>query len=329
MKFLWQMVAAAMLAGVVDVSAQSTPPEVRARLEPDSVQLGDEVMLTIDVHKDQVQVIGFPVFDQQENGQLEVVEEYPVDTVEREGRQQHLRKRYRLAAFGEGTVVLGRTPVLYLDKNINDTLYSADSLSLYIEPIEIDTTTMTINDVKPPREMPLRFGEISGYMLRGLLLLVVLAGIVALAVWLIGKYRGSLPNPFRSKPAEPPYVVAIKALEKLHQQKLWQNNRHKEYYSGITDILRRYISDRYGVGAMEMTSDEIIEAVSQVEMPDKSRSDLTRLLRTADLVKFAKAVPDNEYNEQAYFDAYYFVEETKEVEVIEAESDETKKEIGD
>ena len=46
-------------------------------------------------------------------------------------------------------------------------------------------------------------------------------------------------------------------------------------------------------------------------------------------MKFAKAVPDSEYNEQAYFDAYYFVEETKEVEVIEAESDETKKEIGD
>ena len=187
MKFIKHTAILVMLTAGMTVRAQSTPPEIRASLEPDSVRLGDEVMLTIDVHKDQVQVIGFPVFDQQENGQLEVVEEYPVDTVEREGRQQHLRKRYRLAAFGEGTVVLGRTPVLYLDKNINDTLYSADSLSLYIEPIEIDTTTMTINDVKPPREMPLRFGEISGYMLRGLLLLVVLAGIVALAVWLIGK----------------------------------------------------------------------------------------------------------------------------------------------
>lgn len=313
----------------LSAEAQSERPEVRATLTPDSVLLGDEVLLTIDVRKDQVQVIGFPTFDTGENGELELIEELPLDTVERDGRRQHLRKRYRLAAYGEGTLALGRTPLLYLDKNINDTIYSADSLVLYIEPIVIDTTTMTINDVKRPREMPLRWGEISGYLWRGAVLTLLIVALIVLIVWLIHKYRLRLPNPFRPKEVVPPHVVAIKALEALHHQKLWQNNRHKDYYSGVTDILRRYLADRYEFGAMEMTTDEIVASVASIEMPDKSRRNLVEILRTADLVKFAKAIPDEQYNEQAYLDAYYFVEETKAVEVIEAESDETRKEIDD
>ncbi len=321
------LVIATLLA--LSAAAQSERPEVRATLTPDSVLLGDEVLLTIDVRKDQVQVIGFPTFDTGENGELELIEELPLDTVERDGRRQHLRKRYRLAAYGEGTLALGRTPLFYLDKNIEDTIYSADSLVLYIEPIVIDTTTMTINDVKRPREMPLRWGEFSGYLWRGALLVLLLVALVALIVWLIHKYNIKMPNPFRPKEEVPPHVVAIKALEALHHQKLWQNNRHKEYYSGLTDILRRYIADRYKVGAMEMTTDEIVAATAPIEMPDKSRRNLVEILRTADLVKFARVIPDDHYNEQAYLDAYYFVEETKAVEVIEAESDETLKEIDD
>ena len=88
------------LSFAVAASAQSERPEVRATLTPDSVLLGDEVLLTIDVKKDQVQVVGFPSFDTGENGELELIEELPLDTVERDGRRQHLRKRYRLAAYG-------------------------------------------------------------------------------------------------------------------------------------------------------------------------------------------------------------------------------------
>ena len=88
----------------------------------------------------------------------------------------------------------------------------------------------------------------------------------------------------------------------------------KQYYSGLTDILRTYIAARWGFGAMEMTSDEIIETMRPEELPDKARMDLTAILRDADLVKFAKATPEAEQNEADYLKAYYFVEETKPVE---------------
>ena len=135
-------------------------------------------------------------------------------------------------------------------------------------------------------------------------------GGLGLAYWL-GRRGKSLGDLFRTPPPPPPHVAAIQALEALHHQKLWQNEKYKQYYSGLTDILRTYIDGRWGVGAMEMTSDEIIMAMRGIELPEKARMDLTTILRDGDLVKFAKATPDAEQNEADYLKAYYFVEETK------------------
>ena len=62
-----------------------------------------------------------------------------------------------------------------------------------------------------------------------------------------------------------------------------------------------------------MTTDEIISALRDVDIPHDSRSNLIAILRTADMVKFAKALPEAEENEQLFNYAYYFVENTKSV----------------
>ncbi|MDE7123206.1 MAG: hypothetical protein K2N93_02570, partial [Alistipes sp.] len=153
-----------------------------------------------------------------------------------------------------------------------------------------------------------------GYVVRGLLALLLLAAALwGLRRWLAGRGK-RLGDLFRPAPPLPPHVAAIRALEALHHQKLWQNNRHKLYYSGLTDILRTYIAARWEIGAMEMTSDEILAAMRDVELPAKARMDLQAILRDADLVKFAKATPEAEENEADYLKCYYFVEETKLVE---------------
>ena len=288
-------------------------PKVTAHIEPDSILIGDRFDLVIDVEKDLVQVVEFPEFENRD-GRIEFVESLPVDTLERDGRHLKLRKRYRLAAFDEGRYTLGTASVLYADKNILDTLSTRDSLYLEVTTFQIDSTSQSIYDLKGQRTLPFRLAEIRTYLLWGAAALLLLAAaLYALVRWLRsrGKRLGDL---FKPAPPLPPHVAAIRALEALHNQKLWQNNRHKQYYSGLTDILRTYIAARWGIGAMEMTSDEIIAAMRPVELPDKARMDLTAILRDGDLVKFAKATPPAEENEADYLKAYYFVEETKLVE---------------
>ena len=304
-------IALLLLAGAT-AAAQQTP-RVTAHVEPDSIAIGDRFDYVIDVEKDLVQVVEFPEFEDPK-GQIELVESLPVDTLERDGRHLKLRKRYRLAAFDEGHYNLGTAHVLYADKNILDTLSSRDSIYLKVGTFEIDSTSQSIYDVKDLHNLPFRLGEIRTYLIWGAAaLLLIAAAAWGLVRWLRsrGKRIGDL---FRPAPPLPPHVAAIQALEALHNQKLWQNNRHKQYYSGITDILRTYIAARWEIGAMEMTSDEIIAAMQPVELPDKARMDLTAILRVADLVKFAKAAPEAEENEAGYLKAYYFVEETKLVE---------------
>ena len=304
-------IALLLLAGAT-AAAQQTP-RVTAHVEPDSIAIGDRFDYVIDVEKDLVQVVEFPEFEDPK-GQIELVESLPIDTLERDGRHLKLRKRYRLAAFDEGHYNLGTAHVLYADKNILDTLSSRDSIYLKVGTFEIDSTSQSIYDVKDLHNLPFRLGEIRTYLIWGAAALLLLAAAAwGLMRWLRsrGKRIGDL---FRPAPPLPPHVATIQALEALHNQKLWQNNRHKQYYSGITDILRTYIAARWEIGAMEMTSDEIIAAMQPVELPDKARMDLTAILRVADLVKFAKAAPEAEENEACYLKAYYFVEETKLVE---------------
>ena len=77
---------------------------------------------------------------------------------------------------------------------------------------------------------------------------------------------------------------------------------------------------------MEMTTDEIAEALRCVDIEQKPKMDLLSVLRDADLVKFAKATPEAEENELAYSKAYHFVEETKPVEIVEEDDEPTKNE---
>ena len=308
---------AALVLAAAPLRAQERPV-VTAHIDPDSIMIGDRFDYVIDVEKDLVQEVDFPVFEPRD-GKLELVESFPVDTLLRDGRHLKLRKRYRLAAFDEGKYNLGVAQVLYADKNILDTLYGRDSLRLQVATFQIDSTSQSIYDLKPQKTLPFRLCEIKDYITWGLFILLLLAaGAWGLHRWLAKRGKG-FGDLFKPAPPLPPHVAAIQALETLHNQKLWQNNRHKQYYSGLTDILRTYIAGRWGISAMEMTSDEIIEAMRGQELPDKARMDLTSILRDGDLVKFAKAMPDAEQNEADYLKAYYFVEETKLVEETTAQ----------
>ena len=97
----------------------------------------------------------------------------------------------------------------------------------------------------------------------------------------------------------------------MGHRKLWQTGKFKAYYTALSSILRTYISGRWHVGALEMTTDEIIVALRDVEMPRDSRTNLIAILRTADMVKFAKAEPEAEENDENLHRALYFVENTK------------------
>ena len=283
-------------------------PKISGTVEPDSIGIGDRFLYTIEVERDLMQEVYFPDFKQSVE-HYEMIEDRPVDTLSREGRRLKLRKSYLMAAFQEG--IHNVLPeVMYLDKNIIDTLRGDDTLRLMVTTFEIDSTSHTIFDIKPQRTLKFKFGEISGYVSWTIIAIIILVLLFLIAKRILAHYGKSFSDIFKPAPPLPPHEIALRDLKKLHSERLWQEGNHKLYYSGLTDILRAYIAGQFGVGALEMTSDEIIEAMRGVEIPQKQKMDLTELLRDADLVKFAKAMPEAEANEAAYTMALSFVEQT-------------------
>ncbi|MBQ5709791.1 MAG: hypothetical protein IIV76_00060 [Alistipes sp.] len=348
--------------------ARADRPTFSARFSKDSVEVGDQVEYILDIEKDRATEIGIPDFDgnptpeqiqsrakaleqistfkEYDQDRLELIEDYPIDTIKVEGRRLHLRKRYRLAVMETGDMHL-RPTILYFEKNREypDTLYSPDTLTLSVARYEdLDTLSFLVADmqsqqgfkvdsllaakqlrtegINTQKDLPFKFIEIRDYVIYGAVALIILSLIIWLVASLLYRYMRRRETEVRVMPKLPAHVVANKALVELNNRKLWQNGKFKQYYTALTSIIRVYISDRWGISALELTTDETIEALHDIEMPLDSRMALVAMLRTADMVKFAKAEPEAEENEENYIRAYYFVENTKLVDEAQNEGKE-------
>lgn len=316
------MYICALLLAVQTVSADE--PTLDVRFEPDSVGIGDHITLLVEVEYDVMNVIAFPEFDV-EGGEsnLEIVSAPVLDTLSVDGRRVKLRRSYKFRSFEEGIYNMGRVSVLHADRRGTDTLHTDDSLYLMVGTYLIDSTSHAIFDLKPVRNLPFKLAEISDYLLWGVVVLLLLA----VAFYIFLKVMARLGRPvmglFKPAPPLPPHVAAFAALDELRSENLWQGGEYKGYYSRLSDILRTYISGRYGVTAMEMTSDEILLAVRDLELPKQCEMELRDFLRDADLVKFAKAEFSGSLNERYFESARQFVDMTKEEE-SEEDDEQTK-----
>ena len=124
----------------------------------------------------------------------------------------------------------------------------------------------------------------------GVLLTLFLICVVAYVIKRMRNRQSILPFK-KPEPKLPPHEQAIKELDEIKQQKLWQQGRSKEYYTLITDTLRRYIVDRFGINAMEMTSGEILDIIRKQQEATSVYESLKQIMQLADFVKFAKMNP--------------------------------------
>ena len=115
----------------------------------------------------------------------------------------------------------------------------------------------------------------------------------------------------------PPFEEAIQKLQQLDEKLLWQNNQIKEYYSELTEIVRGFIERELKVPALESTTDELIDILTDfndskaISTTKETIKKLRDLLREADLVKFAKSKPMSEQIEANRIDAEEVVTELK------------------
>ena len=287
---------------------QAQPTTVSATMDSTILLVGDQTRLTFTVAQMRGRQVCAPVFSDTIVSGLEIVERLPLDTQLADDGLLLVSQSYVLTSFDSALYFIDAQP--FVDGS--DTLYS-NPLSLKVVSIPVDTAQHAIADIKPvyapPFDWPLFW-----------LIVLITLGVVALAVigFFVYRYvkRHAAPSAEVAEPQDlrPAHEIALERLDVIKAEKLWQQNRDKEYHTQLTDVVRDYIARRFGICAVEQTSAEILAGIQPALSGQKTvYADLKTLLTTSDLVKFAKYKPLVSEDEKSLALAYQFVEATKEV----------------
>ena len=187
--------------------------------------------------------------------------------------------------------------------------YQSKSLALKVLTIEVDTTHVEqFFGPKDVQDNPFLWSDWSLSFWLSVLLLI----LMALVYYLYIRMRDNKPiiTHIRIVKKLLPHQKAMKEIEQIKADKMVSSENPKEYYTKLTDTLRKYIEERYGFSAMEMTSSEIIAKLVEVQ-DEGALSELRHLFLTADLVKFAKYSTLINENDQNLVSAIAFINQTK------------------
>ncbi|MDE6006873.1 MAG: hypothetical protein K2G67_04910 [Muribaculaceae bacterium] len=319
-----------LLSVAVCASAFSQSVSVKASLDSVNVQMGRMSTIHISVSQPEGYKGHFPLFSKMtENGIIPICGDsvelrYPVavDSVSSNGRL-NIKLDIPVQSFDSGYYQL--PPFDYVIAK--DTVRS-NALVLKVYPVNAtaDTPIGDFASTADPAD-PSFFDFLPDWVIDfWWLFIIVILALIAL-IYGLRKYRkeGSL---LPKKPEPLPYDVAINSLRDLKERQLWQQGEEKEYYTQLTDILRKYLYGRFGINAGELTSRQILNRVrANKEIADKLPY-FKQILSMADFAKFAKIRPLPEDNIQAYDNALRFVEETKPLPTAE-EAESTEKKGGD
>jgi len=219
--------------------------------------------------------------------QIDIIKRSEVERTADADSNVIVKQQLTLMTFDTGQIQLPAVGLTYA-KSFDD----PDRLKAYTDPINLYSTTITVDTTmayKPivePIAAPIQMKEVYPWLLGVLLLALAIFGI-----WYWRKHRkvkvDAEGNIIRG-PVIPPYDKAVGDLKKLREEKIWQSGKVKEYFSSLTDIAREYIEGQFGVNAVEMTTDDILEEIKPLHFPKETYDKLKDTMEVADLVKFAK-----------------------------------------
>lgn len=274
--------------------------QIKVEVDTTNIRIGEQFTYKLTVN-DTANVI-LPNLDNLKG--LEKVDSTQIDTV-----KSSLIRKFILTGFDSGAFYIPQQQVF-----IRNRAFLTDSILINVATVAIDTTKIKMFDIKNIQKEPLVFDDYKHLIWYALLALLLILGLV----WYLKS---------RKKPAKEPVVVTLKTpleealdlLVALDEKLLWQNNHVKEFYSELTEIVRVYIEKELQIPALEQTSDELVETLSDFNTAETIDTDkgtiakLRALLQEADLVKFAKSKPLANEIEQDRKDAEYVLQHVKRI----------------
>lgn len=298
---------------------------VKASIDSTHILIGDQLKLILEIEKPKDLDIQFPNLPDTFGSKVEVVKRLPIDTMKLDNKdREKLSQSFLITSFDSG---MHQIPSFYFRlkyDRMKDSV-ATKALMFQVLTMKIDTAKGPV-DIKLPYAAPVTLKEVTPYILG----IILIAAIIFFIFYYMKWKKKNVPLFSKpEKPAEPAHIVALRELDRIKAQKLWQQEKIKQYYSEVADTIRAYIERRFDIPAMEQTSTETIGVFKQhKELIDAtSLNQVQHILSLADLVKFAKYTPLVDDNNLTLMNAYFFVNQTKKEEVKAPEKPETESDV--
>jgi len=282
-----------------------------AELDSTNLLIGDQVQLHIQVnHSPDLKVLqpNLSEFEKAEGIELLRVSEW--DTLS----PGILQKDLTITSFDSGYHYLPSIPITY-EENGQSRTVQTPQLALTVNVPQQDS--LDLMPIKPIIEEPINWQDFLPWIIT--LLVLIAIGLLIYVFMIRRRIFQRAPKP---EIILPPHEVALEKLEALKKAELWQQGKIKEYHSELTYIVREYVENRFDTPALESTTEETLRDLQDYDFWPKWGDSLGEMLRSADLVKFAKAEPASDFHERMFNYAEQFVNETIPEEKEEEESEE-------
>ena len=297
--FIFIILTVCTLASMAQVS-------VEAKIDSLEMVIGQQTDVTVTVTAKEGDQVEFPNFKplQQIIPGVEIVESGPMTTSGKSDGSCLFQRNYTLTSFDGKLYYLPPFAV-----KVNGKVYKSKSLALKVLEIEVDTTNVDkFFGPKDVQDNPFSWQEWSVIFWLSLIMLAM----ISITYYLYLRLRDNKPIVAKIRIIKRllPHQKAMKEIEAIKADKMVMSENQKEYYTKLTDTLRKYIEERYGFRAMEMTSSEIIDRLTETQ-DSQALDELRLLFNTADLVKFAKYSTLINENDMNLVNAIEFINKTK------------------
>jgi len=286
---------------------------ITAEFDTTSIYIGDQVGYTVTLEQPNSLKLTLPQLKDTICDKVEILSGPFTDTSLLDGDRLRIISRYIVTSFDSGYYT--SHPVY---SELNDAtgirrFYSGYSrLEVTRVNVAPADTAASYYDVIEPYKAPVTVDEVIPWVLYALLAALVVYGIYKL-IYFIAKRNLKKEDKEVIVPKEPAHIIAFRELDLLQEAQLWQKGEIKGYYTRLTEIVRKYLDNRYGISSMELTTGETLDALRKVGFKkDDNYAKLKRILDGSDLVKFAKHKPQNDEHGGYFVDTKKFVEDTME-----------------
>ena len=292
-----------LLASVLGLRAQVS---VEAEIDYIQIFVGQQAHVTLAATAKENAKVEFPQFKPTEyiTPGVEVLDRKELENKEEDNGFVTRRMVYTMTSFDDTLYYLPPMTV-----KIDGKPYQSKSLALKVLTIEVDTLhAEQFFGPKDVQDNPFQWSDWSLPFWASVLMLV----LMAIGYYLYLRLRDNKPiiSHIRIVKRLLPHQKAMKEIEQIKADEMVTSENSKEYYTKLTDTLRKYIEERYGFSAMEMTSSEIIDRLMSTH-DQKALDELRQLFTTADLVKFAKYSTLINENDANLVNAIEFINQTK------------------